>query len=120
VESEEVMPTDIVAVLGALAVALLAIKRFVRSKDVLHGGHGSSNLSFAERDRCHHAVAWGALSCGAPIREGGPLPEQCATRTIGSEGSPDADSVARTWDLSTQPVGAAQRGHFVPLFSLPA
>ena len=36
------------------------------------------------------------------------------------KGIADADSFARTWDLSTQPVGAAQHGHFVPLFLLPA
>jgi hypothetical protein len=119
VESEELMPTDIVAVLGALAVALLAIKRFVRSKDVLHGGHGSSNLSFAERDRCHHAVAWGALSCGAPIREGGPLPEQCAAAR--------SDQRDRRRRLGRADLGICQRsrsgplnGHFVPLFLLPA
>jgi hypothetical protein len=32
-----------VLLLAALAVALLAVKRFVRSKDVLHGGYIDKN-----------------------------------------------------------------------------
>jgi len=39
VEDEEVTPTVFLLVFAFLAFAILAIRHFVRSKDVLHGGY---------------------------------------------------------------------------------